>query len=157
MSLDSLEDIGCTCNDMQKTRYINKLSKALKDRIDIYSYVPRVEYKEINNIKTEYISSKMKERVVRAREAQRARFDGSEYYYNSQIRGRDIYEFCRISRSVEKILENYFNNSKPSLRAYGKLIKLSRTIADLEGFKDITEGNIIEAMGFRKDYNGKIL
>ena len=152
-----MEDISCTCNEMQRTRYLNKLSKALKDRIDIYAYVPSVEYKDFKDIKTEYISNKMRERVIKAREAQRLRLNGSEYYYNSQIRGRDIYELCRISRSVEKILEQYFNNSKPSLRAYGKVIKLGRTIADIEGFKDITEGNIIEAMGFRKDYNGEIL
>ena len=99
----------------------------------------------------------MRERVAKARESQRLRLNGSKYYYNSQIRGRDIYELCRISRPVEKILEQYFNKSKPSLRAYGKVIKLGRTIADIEGFKDITEGNIIEAMGFRKDYNGEIL
>jgi len=156
-SLDSSEDISCTCNEMQRTRYLNKLSKALKDRIDIYAYVPRVEYKDLKNIKSEYISNKMRERVFKAREAQKLRLKGSEYSYNSQIRGRDIYELCRISKSVEKILEQYFQNSKPSLRAYGKMIKLARTIADIEGFKDITEGNIIEAMGFRKDYNGEIL
>ncbi|PRR84186.1 YifB family Mg chelatase-like AAA ATPase [Clostridium vincentii] len=156
-SLDSMEDISCTCTEMQRTRYLNRLSKALKDRIDIYAYVPRVEYKDIKDIKNEYNSNKMRERVTNARESQRVRLNGSKYYYNSQIKGRDIYELCRISRSVEKILEQYFNSSKPSLRAYGKVIKLGRTIADIEGFKDITEGNIIEAMGFRKDYNGEIL
>lgn len=156
-SLDPKDNSKCTCTDIEKSRYLKKLSKALKDRIDIYNYVPRVQYKEIKK-KTDNLSSRiLKEKVTKARSIQKERFKGTSYRFNSDITGQDIFEICRVTRENQKILKNYFGLANPSLRAYGKVVKLARTIADLDGCKDITEGNIIEAISYRRDINGEII
>ena len=156
----TIEDIGddnCTCTEDEKRRYNNRLSKALKDRIDIFNYVPRVSFHDVEREHSKYSSEYMKEIVIKARNIQNERFEGTNYQYNSEVKGKDIFELFRLSSKVKYILEQYFNMSKPSLRAYGKVIKVSRTIADIEGNLEITEGNVIEAMGFRRDCNGEII
>jgi magnesium chelatase family protein len=147
----------CDCTEFQKNRYRNRLSKALRDRIDIYTYVPMVKYDDMIRDNSKCDSQSMKNRVISAREKQLYRLKGSGYNYNSEIKGKDIYELCRINRECQRILEQYFNSSKPSLRAFGKVIKIARTIADIDGLNDIIESNIIEAIGYRKDYNGEIV
>lgn len=156
-SLDFKVDNRCTCSETKISRYLNKMSKAVKDRIDIYAYVPSIEYKDIKNKKNIYISSKMRENVEKARQIQRERLKGTKYNYNSDIQGKDIYELCRVTKKSKELLENYFNSCAPSMRAYGKVIKLSRTISDLELKKDISENSILEALSYRKDYNGEIV
>ncbi|SFU36643.1 magnesium chelatase family protein [Clostridium sp. DSM 8431] len=156
-SLDFKGYDKCTCSDVQVSRYLNKMSKAVKDRIDIYAYVPSIEYKNIKNKKDNYTSIKMKEKVEKVRQIQNERFKGTNYNYNSDIKGKDIYELCRVGKKCRELLKNYFETSAPSMRAYGKVIKLARTISDLESQKDISEGSIIEALSYRKDYNGEII
>ncbi|MBD7910436.1 MULTISPECIES: YifB family Mg chelatase-like AAA ATPase [Clostridium] len=156
-SLESLGDNNCSCTEFQRNRYINRLSKALRDRIDIYIYVPQINYEDLRRANNSCDSKRMKNRVVCAREKQFERLNGSGYNYNSEIRGKDIYEICRLSKKSKKILEQYFNSSKPSLRALGKVVKLARTIADIDGLDDINESNVIEAIGFRKNYNGEVV
>lgn len=156
-SLEESVTDGCNCTENQKMRYLNRMSKALRDRIDLYNYVPKVGYKEIKRNNTVFTSAKMKERVNCAIERQKSRLKGTDYRYNSEINGKDIFELCRVSKNIENILENYFNLNNPSLRGYGKLIKVSRTIADLDGNKDISEENILEAINYRKDYYGEIV
>ncbi|MDS0524905.1 YifB family Mg chelatase-like AAA ATPase [Clostridium sp. SHJSY1] len=156
-NLDYSIENKCTCTEFEKNRYVNRLSKALRDRIDIFSYVPMIKYEEMKNNSEKYDSEGMKSRVIEARGRQIERLKGSGYCYNSQIKGRDIYELCRLTKEAKEILEKYFKTSKPSLRAYGKVVKIARTIADIDGGVDITEANVIEAIGFRKDYNGEIV
>ncbi len=148
---------ACTCSELEKRRYLNRLSKSLMDRIDILNYVPKVKYEELKEKDKIYTSQKMKERVIKAREVQRKRLRNTKYMYNSEIKGKDIFELCRVSKCVEEILKYYFNNSSPSLRAYGKVIKVARTIADLEGNKDILEGDVLEAISYRKNLKGEII
>lgn len=148
---------GCNCTDIQKNRYLSRMSKAIVDRVDIFNYVPKVGYKDIKNTSSNYSSAKMKERVKLARENQHERLKGTSYKYNSEIKGKDVFELCRVSKGIEKILKSYFDINKPSLRGYGKLIKVSRTIADLENNKDISELNVLEAISYRKDYYGEIV
>ena len=147
----------CTCSESEKRRYLNRLSKALMDRIDIFNYIPRIKYEELNKNNSEYTSKKMKERVLKARERQKERLKGTKYIYNSQIKGKDIFELCKINKGVNEILEYYFNNSHPSLRSYGKVITLARTIADLNEKKDIEESHVFEAIGYRKNFKGEII
>ncbi|MGL4108026.1 YifB family Mg chelatase-like AAA ATPase [Clostridium sp. LP20] len=155
-SLDGMND-SCNCSEGEKRRYLNRLSKALKDRMDLFNYVPRVEYSELRKESEHYSSKRMKYRVLKAREKQHERLIGTSYQYNSQIRGRDVFELCRISQRVEEILHAYFNSNKPSLRVYGKIIKIARTIADIDEKEDIVESNIIEAIGYRRDCNGEFV
>jgi len=138
-------------------KYNKKFSSALLDRVDILNYVPRLNYEEIKNEKDSYDSKLMKENVLRAREIQRERFRNTDYKYNSDIKGKNIFEICRVSNRCTEILKHYYNDSNVSLRGYGKVIKLARTIADIENEKDIFEGHILEAFSYRKNINGEII
>ena len=99
----------------------------------------------------------MKEIVLRVREIQKERYKDTNYKYNSEIKGKDIFELCRVRKSVEEILSCYFNKVLPSLRAYGKVIKVARTIADINNNEDICDSDVIEAISYRKDSNGNII
>lgn len=149
------EDIYYSNDGIKK--YTKKFSSALLDRIDIINYVPRVNYIEINEDKDSYNSKVMLENVLRARHIQRERFKGTKYKYNSDIKGKDIFEICRVDNKCTKILEHFYNTSNVSLRGYGKVIKLARTIADISNKKDISEGDILEAFTYRKNINGDVI
>lgn len=151
------ESDKCVCSDSQIKRYLGKLSKALRDRIDIFNFVPKIKYSDIRNKDSGLTSKEMKEIVIRVREIQRERLKGTNYKYNSEIRGKDIFELCRIDKNIEEILECYFNTTRPSLRAYGTVIKVARTIADINKNRDISEGDVIEAISYRKDSYGNII
>jgi magnesium chelatase family protein len=138
-------------------RYNKKFSSALLDRVDILNYVPRLNYEEIENQRDSYDSKVMRENVFRAREIQKERFKDTVYKYNSEIKGKNIFEICRVTNKCTEILKHYYNDSNVSLRGYGKVIKLARTIADIEVQKDISEGHILEAFSYRKNINGEII
>lgn len=139
------------------TKYSKKFSSALLDRIDILNYVPRLNYDEIENKKDSYDSKIMKENVLKAREIQKLRFKNTIYKCNSDIKGKDIFEICRINKKCSELLKKYYNTSNVSLRGYGKVIKLARTIADIDNQKDILEFHILEAFSYRKNINGEII
>lgn len=156
----SYEDVGlegCSCSDTQRSRYLNRMSKAIADRVDIYNYVPRVSYKEIKEKNNQYSSFEMKERVAIAREMQSVRYKNTSYKFNGEVRGKDVFEACRVSSMIEEILKGFFDFNNPSLRGYSKLLKVARTIADLNGQKDISEENVLEAISYRKNYSGDII
>ena len=104
-----------------------------------------------------YTSTKMKSIVLLAIEIQLERLKVTEYQYNSDIRGKDIFELCRVSSSIKAMLNDYYNVASPSLRAYGKVIAIARTISDMAEKKDITEEDIFEAISYRKDSSGNII
>lgn len=138
-------------------RYNQKFSSALLDRVDILNYVPRLNFEEIENQRDLYDSKVMRENVFKAREIQKERFKNTIYKYNSEIKGKNIFEICRVTNKCAEILKHYYNDSNVSLRGYGKVIKLARTIADIQGEKDISEGHILEAFSYRKNINGEII
>ena len=154
---EAVYNSDCTCSDIEKRRYLSKLSKALKDRIDIYNYVPPVKYAQIEKNNRNLSSKEMLSIVLRVREMQKERFEDTKYKYNSEIKGKDIFELCRVNQKIKEILKYYFNTNNPSLRAYGKVIKISRTIADVEESTDIRESHVLEALSYRKDYYGDII
>lgn len=159
--LENNEDKDCNDNmyyyNTRIRKYSKKFSSALLDRIDILNYVPRLNYNEIKDETDSYNSNIMRENVLRARQIQQERFKNTIYKYNSDIKGKDIFEICRINNRCEEILKHYYNTSNVSLRGYGKVIKLSRTIADIGNEKDILEGHILEAFSYRKNINGEII
>lgn len=159
--LENNEDKECS-NDKyylntRIKKYSRKFSSALLDRIDILNYVPRLNYEEIKNDRDSYNSKIMRENVLRAREFQKERFKNTSYRYNSDIKGKDIFEMCRVNTKCTEILRHYYNTSNVSLRGYGKVIQISRTIADMESKKDISEGHLLEAFSYRKNINGEII
>ncbi|MDQ0148933.1 YifB family Mg chelatase-like AAA ATPase [Eubacterium multiforme] len=147
----------CECSDYEIRRYQKRFSKALKDRIDMFNYVPSLKFDDLKEGVNGEDSKKIKERVIKARSLQKERLKGSSYKFNSDIKGKDIFEFCKISENARKLLENYFKMNSPSLRAYGKVIKVAQTIADIELQGEIKEEHVLEAISYRKDVNGEIV
>lgn len=147
----------CECSENEIRRYQKRLSKPLKDRIDIFNYVPSLKFEELKKKNLEDETKNIKERVLKAREIQKERLKDTPYKFNSDIRGKDIFNLCKISREGKEILENYFKINNPSLRGYGKVIKVAQTIADLELQEVIKREHIIEAINYRKDVNGEII
>lgn len=138
-------------------KYSKKFSNALLDRIDILSYVPRLSYDELKRSKDSYTSKNMREKVLRARKLQEKRLRGTIYKCNSEIKGKDVKEICRINKKSGEILRYYYEETNMSLRGYTKIIKLARTIADIEEKDEIAEEHVLEALSYRKNINGEII
>lgn len=151
------EDDNCECSDIEIRRYQKRLSKPLKDRIDIFNYVPSLKLDQLKSKSKKGETEKIKERVLEARRIQSDRLKGTPYKLNSEIKGKDIFTLCKISKEGKEVLENYFKINNPSLRGYGKVIKVAQTIADLEFQKTIKKEHIIEAIGYRKDVSGEFI
>ncbi|AOR23264.1 YifB family Mg chelatase-like AAA ATPase [Clostridium taeniosporum] len=138
-------------------KYFRKFSTALLDRIDILNFVPRLKYDDIEKRQDSYNSKLMKERVSKAREIQEKRFKNTKYKYNSDIKGKDVFDICKMNKGCSNILKHYYNTSSVSMRGYSKVIKLAQTIADIDGDKEILEHHIIEAFNYRKNIDGEII
>lgn len=151
------EDDNCECSDIEVKRYQKRLSKPLKDRIDIFHYVPSLKFDQLKNKDNKGETKAIKERVLEARKIQKDRLKGTPYKLNAEIKGKDIFNLCNVSKEGKEVLENYFKMNNPSLRGYGKVIKVAQTIADLELQKTIKREHIIEAIGYRKDINGEFI
>ena len=106
----NLDGSKCKCSEMEIHRYINKLSNALIDRMDLLCYIPRVRPEEILNNNIKYTSEKMKERILSAVEMEKHRLKDTNYRYNSEILGKDIYKLCDISGKAKNILEKCYVN-----------------------------------------------
>lgn len=139
----------CHCSPMQIQRYVSKISGPLLDRIDIHIEVPAVKYKELRgNVEIEG-SASVRERVVRARNTQLARYTADKIYANSQMPSKLIRKHCAISADGEKQLETAITRLGLSARAHDRILKVSRTIADLEGSPGIEPKHISEAIQYR--------
>ncbi len=144
---DPLHD--CTCSQGNIDRYLGKVSNPLLDRIDIHIEVLPVEYNDLQNDKKSESSSEIRKRVKRARDIQFKRFKDKDYFNNSQILNKDIKTYCELSNSSEIIMKQAFLKYKFTGRTYTKLLKVSRTIADLDGSKNIEDKHLLEAIRYR--------
>ncbi len=140
----------CLCSHSTLMNYQRKISGPIIDRIDIWVEVPQVDYKKLTDDKPSGESSKdIKKRVLAAREIQKRRFEGTNLNTNSDISARDLKKYAPLSEKTSNILTASAERWNLSARAYHRIIKLARTIADLEGAKDISEGHILEAIQYR--------
>ncbi|GAB6137672.1 YifB family Mg chelatase-like AAA ATPase [Halanaerobaculum tunisiense] len=139
----------CTCTSHQVRRYFNKVSGPLMDRIDIHLEVPRLEVDELTDYEPGESSAEIKQRVVAAREVQLDRFKGEEITCNSQMGSSLLEEYCAVSDSAMTLLKQAIERLDLSARAYDRILKLARTIADLDGTKDIDSNHIAEAIQYR--------
>jgi magnesium chelatase family protein len=139
----------CTCTPGQIHRYKRRVSGPLLDRIDIHIEVPAVPYKELSAEYTGEKSEDIRKRVVAARDIQLERFKGDKIYCNGQMKTRHIKKFCRLKGDAQNLLENAMHKLGLSARAYTRILKLSRTIADLESSEDIHSHHISEAIQYR--------
>ena len=138
----------CKCTEKMIKKYLSKISGPLLDRIDIQVEVPQVKYEKINekNIET---SAQIKQRVNEARKIQIARYKEDHIYCNDSLTPKLMKKYCSLDDTSNKILEKAFDNLKLSMRAYGRIIKVARTIADLEQSKEIKSKHIAEAIQYR--------
>ena len=132
-------------------RYISKISGPLMDRIDIHIDVPAVNYKEMRSSTEPEGSAKIRERVIRAREKQLQRFASSreKLYCNAQMSSRHIRTFCGLSADCERLLERAMTQQGLSARAHDRILKVARTIGDLEHSPDLAPKHIAEAIQYR--------
>jgi len=139
----------CKCTPQAIRSYLNKLSGPLMDRIDMHIEVDNVNYNDLRVEANEEPSKDIKERVDKAREIQLARFKDSENFSNSNMNDRQIKKYCKISEDSNIILKMAFDKLNLSARAYNRILKVARTIADLEGYEDIQDEHIMEAISYR--------
>jgi magnesium chelatase family protein len=139
----------CKCTPPQIQRYISKISGPLLDRIDIHVDVPAVKVRELSEQEASEDSAQMRERVNRARRLQLERFAGEKIYCNAQMTPRLIRKHCQLQPSAQQMLERAINKWGLSARAYDRILKVSRTLADLEGTEQVVEKHISEAVQYR--------
>ena len=142
----------CLCTQPMIQRYVSKISGPLMDRIDIHIDVPAVNYKELRGSDSKSESSaQIRERVVRAREVQLNRFAaaGERNYSNAQMSSRQIRVYCDLGSDSERMLERAMQQQGLSARAHDRILKVARTIADMEGSAQIESKHIAEAIQYR--------
>ncbi len=141
----------CKCSPMQIQRYVGKISGPLLDRIDIHIDVPAVKFKELRgkDIPAGDSSEVIRQRVINAREIQLKRFAGDGVFSNSAMSPTQIRKFCALDADSENLLERAMLRQGLSARAHDRILKVSRTIADLEGSETVQSTHISEAIGYR--------
>ena len=143
----------CTDSKIQIERYQSKLSGPFLDRIDLHLSVPSVDFKELQNDKVAEPSSKVKQRVEKARFIQEKRFQAKKT--NSAMTKKELHDYCKLSQSAKDILEIAFDTLQFSARSYDKILKVARTVADLEESESIKDEHILEALQFRESVTFK--
>src|SRR5437868_6553317 len=141
----------CHCTPPLIQRYVSKISGPLLDRIDIHIDVPAVNYKELRAGSAPEGSTQIRERVVKARDRQLDRFAaaGEKIYCNAQMAPKQIRAYCDLTTDCERLLERAMQQQGLSARAHDRILKVSRTVADLEGVAHIEPKHIAEAIQYR--------
>ncbi len=139
----------CHCTPRQVQQYLGRISGPLLDRIDIQVEVPAVDYRDLRSPADGEPSAIIRERVIRARDMQAARFKGGKVFCNARMGNRHIKKFCKIDGAAESVLASAMQSFSLSARAYNKILKTSRTIADLDGAEEIRTEHVTEAIQYR--------
>jgi len=139
----------CTCSSASITRYRQRISGPLADRIDIHVEVPRVEYDKLANHQRGEPSDTIRQRVQFAREVQTERFREVELVTNADMGAKEVARYCALNSESESLMRSAMQQMQLSARAYHRVLKLSRTIADLEGIQDIQTNHLAEALQYR--------
>ncbi len=141
----------CMCTPPMIQRYVAKISGPLLDRIDIHIEVPAVQYKELRGGAAAEGSAHIRARVLQARERQRQRFKahGEKIYANAQMTTRQIRTYCELGPDAERLLERAMQQQGLTARAHDRILKVARTIADLEGAESLAVAHLAEAIQYR--------
>lgn len=141
------EEDRCNCSQYEVARYQKKFSGPIMDRIDIHIQMKKLNEEELINLPAGETSKAIRERVVKARTLQKKRFNSE--IYNSDMQQQQLEKYCKLNSETKKILKNAIKNMNISARGYNKILKIARTIADLEEKENIEKNHILEALSFR--------
>ncbi len=140
----------CKCTPSAIQKYLGKISGPLLDRIDLHIEVDDISYGDLSDSeKLEESSAKIKERVNNARKIQLERYKNSNHFSNSKMTNAEMRKYCKLDEESEELMQDAFDNLALSARAYGRILKVARTIADLEGCDNIELPHLAEAIGYR--------
>ena len=144
----------CTCTEFQISRYLSRLSGPLLDRIDLQIEVPKLTSDELlNSAKSEESSADIRKRVINARKIQTERYKNDGILTNSELTPKLIKKYCKIDNETEKIFKTAIIKYQLSGRKYDRILKLARTIADLENSMDIKQNHLMQALQYRSFLN----
>ena len=130
-------------------RYVEKISGPLLDRIDLHVNVPSVEYEAMRRREPSEESASVKKRVDAAREVQRKRFEGTDIVSNARIPPSMLAAHCALDSTAETLMENAFRAMNLTARSHDRILRVARTIADLEGAEQIDASHLAEAIQYR--------
>ncbi len=139
----------CTCSPNTVSRYLNRISGPMLDRLDLHIEVPPVEYESLKATSKEETSEEIRQRVNKAREIQIKRYEGTGITCNARLTPSMLERFCQLTEGAEALLKASFDRLGLSARAYDRILKVSRTVADIEGAEKIDTAHIAQAIHFR--------
>ena len=139
----------CNCSETEVKRYLNRISGPILDRIDVTVEAPRVNIQQLSSKIQNESSKAIKERVMEARRRQEKRYQQTKYRFNSELGVGDINRFCVLGKNEQELMEQIFQRMNLSARAYHKIIKVARTIADLDDSEKIKDIHLSEAICYR--------
>src|SRR5262245_4462148 len=140
---------ACKCSPMQIERYMARISGPLLDRIDLHIEVPGVPFQELSARADGTSSALMREQVGRARRLQQARFGPASHALNGRMTSRQLRKFCTLNDEGKALLKSAMDDLGLSARAHDRILRMARTVADLDGAADIQPGHVVEAIGYR--------
>jgi len=139
----------CTCTDAAVERYVSRISGPMLDRMDLHVQVPSVEFEAMRRRETPESSADVKKRVDAAREIQLKRYAGTEVSCNGQMMPSMVGQFCQLDAAGEKVMKSAFQRMGLTARSHDRILRLARTIADLEGVEHISAAHLAEAIQYR--------
>ena len=139
----------CTCSKIMVSKYLNRISGPMLDRIDLHVEVPPVDYESLSSFSGEETSAQIRERVNKARQIQINRYKGTGVTSNARLTPKMLREFCVLTEDASRYLNRCFDELGLSARAYDRILKVSRTIADLASSEKIEKTHVLSAIRFR--------
>ena len=141
--------VECKCTVTQIHKYLNKLSGPIMDRIDLHVEVDTVNYEDLSSSRVEESSASIKERVNKARKIQNERFKDTSIFNNASMNNKLCNKFCKLNSECVNIMKMAFENYNLTARANNRILKVARTIADLDGSENIEASHLLEAISYR--------
>ena len=140
---------GCTCTQNAVQKYLNRISGPMLDRLDLHVEVPPVDYAALSSAEKEETSAEIRERVNQARKIQQERYKGTDVTCNARLTPKLLKQYCQMTDDAAKYLQMSFDKLGLSARAYDRILKVARTVADLEGSEIIEKQHIFTSISFR--------